>query len=196
MGGSSTVTIRLNDSSTTLNGQPISELPMPTLNNERHMDSLLRLYKQDLSVELANRAIEIPFELAFTDVAGHVLFATGGTEAFARIPLKSTPSALFTGAMPLQAAFPDANLFLLRRMALVLLVQKKLSEIRNDFMNNMAHELKTPISSVSVALEVIGDGRHPLDEATRNEYLGIARSELQRLSLLVDKVLKMAAFDR
>lgn len=215
--GGSSVTIRFSDTSANGDGKAVPELPHPAPANEQQMDSLLGLYKQDLALELANRAIETPFELAFTDPAGHVLFATGGKEAFEHTPVKSLPNALFTNSMPLQAAFPDANLFLLRRMALVLGVsallivigvfsfsyllllffrQKKMSEIRNDFMNNMAHELKTPISAVSVALEVIGDDRRPLDETTRTEYLHIARGELQRLSLLVDKVLKTAAFDR
>ncbi len=74
--------------------------------------------------------------------------------------------------------------------------QKRESEIRADFLNNMTHELKTPISSVAVALELIQDKRYPLSEAAKAGYFSVAESELQRLTLLVDKVLKIAAFER
>jgi len=183
----------------------------------RTADSLLTTYKQDLGEELAVRSIGIPFELAFTDEQGRVRFATVDKESFGQIPIKSSASNLFADGMSLQAAFPDANLFLLRRMAWILGVstllmvigvlsfsylllnffrQKKIAEIRNDFMNNMTHEIKTPISAVSVALEAIGDTRRPLDETTRNEYLHIAQDELKRLTGLLDQVLRMAAFER
>jgi signal transduction histidine kinase len=74
--------------------------------------------------------------------------------------------------------------------------QKRMADIRNDFLNNMTHELKTPISSVAIALEMIQDERHKLSDEKKRDYARIAQGELKRLTLLVEKVLKMAAFDK
>lgn len=73
--------------------------------------------------------------------------------------------------------------------------QQKLIAIKNEFISNMTHELKTPISTVSVALEAIAGFDLKKEQDKTYEYVDISRHELNRLSLLVDKVLKMAAFD-
>ncbi len=73
--------------------------------------------------------------------------------------------------------------------------QQHLVDMKNEFIGNMTHELKTPISTVGVALEAISTLGVSLSEEKRKEYVDISRNELQRLSLLVDKVLKMASFD-
>lgn len=73
--------------------------------------------------------------------------------------------------------------------------QNQLLEIKNDFIRNMTHELKTPISTVSVAVEALQDFGVLQQPERAKEYLSISKSELNRLSLLVDKVLKMAIFE-
>jgi two-component system phosphate regulon sensor histidine kinase PhoR len=76
-----------------------------------------------------------------------------------------------------------------------LLAQRKLTEIKNDFISNITHELKTPLATVSVAVEALrnfGGIQNPL---RTKEYLDISAAELQRLSLLVDKVLKLSLFE-
>lgn len=73
--------------------------------------------------------------------------------------------------------------------------QQKLIEIKNEFISNMTHELKTPISTVGVALEAIAGFDLSKEEEKTKEYVDISRHELNRLSLLVDKVLKMASFE-
>jgi two-component system, OmpR family, phosphate regulon sensor histidine kinase PhoR len=76
-----------------------------------------------------------------------------------------------------------------------LLAQKKLTQIKNDFIGNITHELKTPIATVTVAIEALQNfGGLQSPERTR-EYLDISALELQRLSLLVDKVLKLSMFE-
>ncbi|MCK5824949.1 MAG: HAMP domain-containing histidine kinase [Ichthyobacteriaceae bacterium] len=73
--------------------------------------------------------------------------------------------------------------------------QKKLSELRRDFMNNMTHELKTPISTIGLALEAMQNFKI-LDNPQRTEqYITIARKENKRLAMLVDKVLKISAYE-
>ncbi len=77
-----------------------------------------------------------------------------------------------------------------------LLQQKKLSELKNDFISNMTHELKTPIATVNVAIEALRNfGGIQSPERTK-EYLDISAAELQRLGLLVDKVLKLSMFEK
>jgi signal transduction histidine kinase len=81
-------------------------------------------------------------------------------------------------------------------MLRTILRQKRLSEIKNDFINNMTHEFKTPIATVTAAVEAMmhyGVLDHP--ERTQN-YLSISRNNLGRLSELVDKVLHMAVEDK
>ncbi len=68
--------------------------------------------------------------------------------------------------------------------------QRRLAEMRSNLISNITHELKTPISTVHVALEALQSFNADHDKAKRQEYLGIAQSEIQRLALLVDKVLK------
>lgn len=74
-----------------------------------------------------------------------------------------------------------------------LLAQRKLAEAKNDFINNMTHELKTPLTTVAAAVETLERFGAPADSQKTRTYLRIARTELQRLADLVDKVLTMAA---
>ncbi|HMK04386.1 MAG TPA: histidine kinase dimerization/phospho-acceptor domain-containing protein, partial [Ferruginibacter sp.] len=76
-----------------------------------------------------------------------------------------------------------------------LLAQKRLTEIKNEFIGNITHELKTPIATVSVAIEAMKNFDALQNPARTKEYLGIAGQELNRLSLLVDKVLRLSMFE-
>jgi two-component system phosphate regulon sensor histidine kinase PhoR len=74
--------------------------------------------------------------------------------------------------------------------------QKKLSEIKDDFMNNMTHEFKTPISTISVASEVLLNA-HPESSIGRiSKYAQIIYDENQRMRLQVDRVLQMAVMEK
>ena len=76
-----------------------------------------------------------------------------------------------------------------------LLAQKRLTAIKNEFIGNITHELKTPISTVSVAIEAMKNFNALQNPERTQEYLGIAGQELNRLSLLVDKVLRLSMFE-
>jgi signal transduction histidine kinase len=71
-----------------------------------------------------------------------------------------------------------------------LLRQRKLTLLKNDLISNITHELKTPITTVGVALEALSQFNAQDDPARRKEYLDISKNELKRLNLLVDNVLK------
>ena len=77
-----------------------------------------------------------------------------------------------------------------------LLRQRKLTEIKNEFISNITHELKTPIATVGVAIEALRNFNAINDPQRTKEYLDISQNELQRLSLLVDKVLKLSMFEK
>ena len=78
----------------------------------------------------------------------------------------------------------------------VILKQKRLSEVKTDFINNMTHELKTPISTISLSSEVLmqeGIGQQP---ERLKQYAGIIKNENDRLKRQVDKVLQIATLEK
>lgn len=74
--------------------------------------------------------------------------------------------------------------------------QKKLSEIKTDFINNMTHELKTPISTISLALEALLQFGLSANEDRTKKYLEICKSENKRLGKMVENVLNAAAYQK
>ncbi|RDC56985.1 sensor histidine kinase [Pedobacter chinensis] len=72
--------------------------------------------------------------------------------------------------------------------------EKRLSAIKNDFISNITHEFKTPISTVSIAIEALSSDEVNQNEDKRKRYLTHAKNEIERLNLLVDQVLKMAIY--
>lgn len=90
-------------------------------------------------------------------------------------------------------AFTAASFYLLYRN---LLRQRRLAYIKNEFISNITHELKTPIATVAVAIEALRNFSADTNPGRTREYLDISSNELQRLSLLVDKVLKLSMFEK
>jgi len=73
--------------------------------------------------------------------------------------------------------------------------QRKLIIIKNEFISNISHELKTPVSTVKVALEALLDFDMKKDPKLTQEYLEMAHSEMNRLDLLVNQVLNNSAME-
>lgn len=74
--------------------------------------------------------------------------------------------------------------------------QKKLSIIKSDFINNMTHELKTPISTISLACEALSDQDIGKTEASRERFVNMISEENKRLGTLVESVLQSAVIER
>ena len=78
----------------------------------------------------------------------------------------------------------------------VIFRQKRYTEIKNDFINNMTHELKTPISSISLAAQMLNDETVTKSPVMMKHLGGVINDESKRLRFLVEKVLQMSMFDR
>lgn len=111
--------------------------------------------------------------------------------------------------------FPDKELQIINRMEIwvfstavlfiviiffayasfIILKQKRLSEIQKDFINNMTHEFKTPISTISVSTEVLINPKIIDNPERLHSYATIIQTEINRLKTQVDRVLQIATLD-
>ncbi|MEQ9167229.1 MAG: HAMP domain-containing sensor histidine kinase [Fulvivirga sp.] len=78
----------------------------------------------------------------------------------------------------------------------VILKQRRLSEIQTDFINNMTHEFKTPISTIALSVDVLSDPKITQQPERYLNYTTIIRNENQRLKNQVERVLQMAGMDK
>lgn len=74
--------------------------------------------------------------------------------------------------------------------------QKRLSEMKNDFINNMTHELKTPVSTISLAAQMLKDSDITKSPDVFKHISGVINDETKRLGFPVEKVLQMSLFER
>jgi two-component system phosphate regulon sensor histidine kinase PhoR len=89
-----------------------------------------------------------------------------------------------------------AILFSFAITAFIMFRQKRLSEIRSDFISNMTHELKTPISTISLASQMLGDNTIPVELKNTAQISKIISEECRRLGSQVEKVLQTSVFDK
>lgn len=135
----------------------------------------------------------------------------------AEMKVRLYPNDILSGSSYLSVHFPNQQQYLIMKSWLPLLSsflliltvifcfayaihiiirQKKISEIKNDFINNMTHEFKTPISTVSLACEALQDPSLNGSGDFRQRYLRIISDENARLGTQVEKVLQMATLDK
>jgi two-component system phosphate regulon sensor histidine kinase PhoR len=179
-----------------------------------------------LKKEFEENGITLPYEFAVQgNNPGNLIFSTASLKP-ADWQQKSYRASLFPnettqGQSSLFVFFPDQQKHILSGMGvmfggsgiLILVVmvcfylavttilrQKKLSDIKNDFINNMTHEFKTPISTIALATEMAQEnstrGAASLDFPRLTRYLGIIKEENKRLGTHVEKVLQMALLDK
>lgn len=128
-----------------------------------------------------------------------------------------SPSNVYVTPQYLSVSFPDETSYLLNTMWAMLSVsglvicilimafyytiatisrQKKLSEIKNDFISNMTHEFKTPISTISLAAEMLNDASVSKTPEKQHRFIKMITDENKRLSILVESILQTAILDK
>lgn len=88
------------------------------------------------------------------------------------------------------------TLYCLWALYKVIIKQKKADQIKNDFISNMTHELKTPIATIGAAIDGLQYFKGIEDPVRTEKYLNTSRHELQRLNELVSKVLELSQFEK
>lgn len=91
------------------------------------------------------------------------------------------------------------SLFILATFALSLyfiIRQKKVSEMKSDFINNMTHEFKTPIATISLAADTIVNSRVINDEVSIRHFIGMIKKENSRMNKKVETILQIASLDK
>lgn len=78
----------------------------------------------------------------------------------------------------------------------IILRQKKLGEIKNDFINNMTHEFKTPIATISLASDAVANPKIYENKESITRYMGIIKEENARMHKHVETILQMALLDK
>lgn len=78
----------------------------------------------------------------------------------------------------------------------IILRQKQLSELQRDFINNMTHEFKTPISTINISTDVFLQNEFIKQDPRLNRYAGIIKEQVLRLNTQVEKVLQLAKIER
>ena len=173
-----------------------------------------------LKKQFAQDGIKLPFEYGVKD-NGNIVFASfNKNENFANsktYKIKLFPNDTFQQDQVLQVYFPEKDNYILKNLWSIfgssflliafvggifyysvnsLLTQKKLSNIKNDFINNMTHELKTPVSTIALALEVIKDKEINKNPEKTERYLNIITEENKRLGTQIEKVLQIAKLEK
>jgi two-component system phosphate regulon sensor histidine kinase PhoR len=91
------------------------------------------------------------------------------------------------------------SLFIFSTFALSLyfiIRQKKISEMKSDFINNMTHEFKTPIATISLAADTITNARVINDEKSIRHFIGMIKKENSRMNKQVETILQIASLDK
>jgi two-component system phosphate regulon sensor histidine kinase PhoR len=192
------------------------ERPIPQRVEPHYIDSLLRK-------ELAAKHIDLAYHFGIAPAAPKQakdwIFASnvGIKKQAPQYMAALFPNDLHASGQFLHVNFADADGFIWQTMGLSLLgsgillfimigcfyiammtiiKQKKLAEIKNDFINNMTHEFKTPISTISLATQLIQEEPQAAKSESILRYLGIIKDENIRLGQQVERVLQTAQMER
>lgn len=169
-----------------------------------------------LLTELANNGVKIPFTFAVRRQSGQLLYSTEGfrlesDDAYA-IQLYSNTDSPYM----LQVQFPAKSTYIFKSVrfiiptlafTVILIVifiytlilafrQKNLAEMKTDFINNMTHELKTPISTISLAGQMLSEPTIRKSESSLSHLSEVIVDESKRLRFQVEKVLQLSVLDK
>ena len=184
---------------------------------ERADSAIVKTY---LRTELDNNGINLPFEYAIIDRHGRMVYESENydssakkEEIFTQTLFPNDPESrrhymnvyfpdkdkfIFSSVTFMIPAFAFTVILLLIFLLTIIMAfrQKKLSEMKNDFINNMTHEFKTPISTISLAAQMLNDDSVRKSPNMMQHISTVINDETKRLRFQVEKVLQMSMFDR
>ena len=171
-----------------------------------------------LKTELFNNGIDIPYHFSVTDRDGKEVYRCSDyvhddEKIYSRLLFEKDPPAKMGFV---NIFFPTLDNYIFSSVkfmipsiifTVVLLItfiftiyiifrQKRLTEIKNDFINNMTHEFKTPISTISLAAQMLNDPAVGKSPVMFKHISGVINDETKRLRFQVEKVLQMSMFER
>jgi two-component system, OmpR family, phosphate regulon sensor histidine kinase PhoR len=171
-----------------------------------------------INKEMRNAGINIDYEFAVRNQDGKFVLASENFEERPDMFMRRLfPNESFMFPSHLTLYFPEQKSYIMQSvgfmvgsstfLTLIILVtfaftiyiiikQKKLSEIKTDFVNNMTHELKTPISTISLASQMLRDNSIPIENKNFENISNVIYDESKRLGFQVEKVLQMAIFEK
>ena len=178
-----------------------------------------RMLDQDIRVEFMNNGINIPYHFIVCTTDGREVYRCpdyeekGQEYTYTQELFRNDPQS--KGGV-VKVHFPEMDSYIFSSVrfmipsiifTIVLLItflftivvifrQKRYTEIKNDFINNMTHELKTPIASISLAAQMMNDESVPKTEQMTKHLGTVIADESKRLRFLVEKVLQMSMFDK
>ncbi len=177
--------------------------------------------QKTLRKSLAEKGINIPFEFAIQS-AGDSVVLPAQSKGFEKSHLSTRhrvslfPNDIFQQHDVLLVYFPEQKSFLAKSISLIafgsvfftfiiiftsvlsiviMIRQKKISDIKTDFINNMTHEFKTPIATISIAVDSINNSKVIEDPDRIKGYTRIIKEENNRMNARVEQVLQMALLD-
>ena len=188
------------------------DIPIEQRVDQQRLDALLMQY-------LDERGITQDYEFAVMNAEDKLAFCTPGfspKEEDVVYQKRMFPSDVHAKLHSLQLYFPEQDDYIEESMGLVIpsaiftilvisisfytiviiMRQRKLDIIKNDFINNMTHEFKTPISTISLASQMLKDSSISVSPKSLQHISGIIMDESKRLSYQVEKILQMAAFEK
>jgi len=185
-------------------------------NNKAVIDSLI-------SRSLKNKQINTKFEFGiFSPATNSMILQKSGKYPDALLKESfvfdlSPIGSMFAYPNKLLIYFPNEKTFIIGQLWVMLIVsvvlflviiaafsfstytifrQKRLSEMKSDFINNMTHEFKTPISTISLACEALRDSDIPKTESVYEAYIGMINEENGRLASMAEQILQTAVIDK
>ena len=173
--------------------------------------------KSFLTMELANNGIKIPFVFAVTDdnnsviysnsdfdmdsekdVYTQVLFPNSNTKYYLKVKFPTQKKYIFSTVRFIIPSLAFTLILLIVFLFTIILAfrQKKITEMKTDFINNMTHELKTPISTISLAAQMLGDDSVRKSATSLKHLSDVITEETKRLRFQVEKVLQLSVLEK
>ncbi len=160
------------------------------IGNEIQSENFYKLYSDSAN----NRVVAIPLEAASGSNAEGI-----GPEEFLEIIVPHVKSIIWksmTRIIIVSIIFTIIIVCAFYITVRALLKQKKLSEIKSDFINNMTHEFKTPLATISLAVDALKNEKVINDREKMNYFTGIIKEENKRMNKQVETILQAALLDK